>query len=76
MPIERLLDQSSFKPEQRHVLELAFSHVLRKLELVDRNDPICEIVAQKVIKIGASGASDAAAIAEMAFRQLAPDQHC
>jgi hypothetical protein len=46
------------------------------LELVDRNDPICEIVVEKVIKIGASGASDAAAIAEMAVSQLTPDRHC
>jgi len=76
MPIKRLLDQSSFTPEQRHILELAFSQALRKLELVDRNDPICGIVAKKVIEIGASEANDAAAIAEMAFRQLTPDRQC
>jgi hypothetical protein len=76
MPIKRLLDQSSFTSEQRHVLELAYSRVLRRLKLVDRNDPICEIVAQTVIKIGASGANDAAAIAEMACRQLTPDRFC
>ena len=76
MPIKRLLDQSSFTPKQRQVLELAFRRALRKLELVDCNDPICEIVADKVIKIGASGASDAAAIAEMAVSQLNPDRHC
>jgi hypothetical protein len=75
MPIKHLLDQSSFTPEHRQALELAFSHALRRLELVDRNDPICEIVAHKVIKIGASGADDAVAIAEMAVRQLAPDRH-
>jgi hypothetical protein len=76
MPIKRLLDQSSFTREQRRILELAFSHALRKLNLVNRNDPICEIVAQKVITIGASGASDPAAIAEMAFMELTRDGHC
>ena len=76
MPIKRLLDQSSITSEQRHVLELAYSRVLRRLKLVDRNDPICEIVAQTVIEIGLSGANDAAAIAEMACRQLAPDRFC
>jgi hypothetical protein len=73
MPIARLLAQSSFTQEQRSVLEQAFHHVLRKLHLVDRNDPICEIVARKVIEIGASGATNAAAIAETAFKQLNPD---
>jgi hypothetical protein len=42
------------------------------LNLVDRNDPICEIVARKVIEIGSRGASDAVAIAEIAYRQLVP----
>ena len=72
MPITRLLERSTFTPDQRQVLELAFNITLRKLNLVDRNDPICEIVARKVIKIGSSGATHAVAIAEIAYRQLVP----
>lgn len=72
MPITPLLVKGEFTPEQRHILELAFRHTLRKLDLVDRNDPVCEIVARKVIEIGSSGASNAVAIAEIAFRQLRP----
>ncbi|PWT90825.1 MAG: hypothetical protein C5B56_04810 [Proteobacteria bacterium] len=59
-------------PEQRHVLELAFRRTLRKLNLVDRNDPICEIVARKVIEVGATGVTNAVAISEIAFRELRP----
>jgi len=62
-----------FTPEQRHVLELAFNHTLRKLNLVDRGDPICEIVARKVIEIAATGRTNAVAIAEIAARQLGPE---
>jgi len=40
--------------------------------LVDRNDPVCEIVARKVIEVGASGVTNASAIAQIAFRQLSP----
>lgn len=40
------------------------------LELVDRDDPICEIVARKIIEIASSGVTNAVAIAEIAFRQL------
>jgi hypothetical protein len=63
---------SNFTPEQQHVLRLAFSNTLRKLNLVDRNDAICELVAQKVIEIGETGVTNPAAISETAFRQLGP----
>ena len=66
----RLFEDGSFTQEQRHVLELAFNSTLRKLELVDRDDPICEIVARKIIEIASSGVTNAVAIAEIAFRQL------
>jgi hypothetical protein len=72
MPITRLLEGSTFTPDQRHVLELAFKNTLCRLNLVDRSDPICEIVAHKIIEIAASGATNAVAIAEIAFRQLNP----
>jgi len=65
-----LLADSNFTPEQRHVLELAFNHTVRKLNLVNRNDIVCEIVARKVIEIGSSEASNAVAITEIAFGQL------
>jgi len=51
-------------------LELAFNSALRKLNLVDRGDPICDLVARKVIKVGRSGVTNAIAIAENACRQL------
>ena len=51
MPIERLLQESELTPEDQGVLRLAFSRALSKLHLVDRNDPICEMVARKVIEV-------------------------
>ncbi|WP_271587088.1 hypothetical protein [Bradyrhizobium sp. CCBAU 53415] len=73
MAINSLISANiNLTPEQRHVLELAFNRTLRKLNLVDRNDPICEIVARKVIEIEATGVTNAVAISEIAFRQLHP----
>ena len=72
MPISRLLKTTDLTSEQKHVLELAFNQTLRKLNLVDRNDPICEMVARKVIAIGESGVTSAAAIAEMAIKHFGP----
>jgi hypothetical protein len=40
------------------------------LGLVDRNYPVCEIVACKIMEIGATGASDPIAISDTAVRQL------
>ena len=71
MPINRLLQNSKLEPAEREVLSLAFIHALRLLHLKDRSDPICEIVARKIIKIGATSAGDPVVISEIAARQLA-----
>jgi hypothetical protein len=72
MTINRLLVAGNIRPEQRCEVEIAFKYTLRKLGLVDRNDPVCELVARKVIELRESGVSDALAIGEIAYRQLAP----
>ncbi len=72
MPITRFLEGSDLTPEQRHVYELAFNATLRKLRLIDRRDPICELVARKIIEIGSTGVTNAVAISEIAFKQLDP----
>jgi hypothetical protein len=46
------------------------------LNLVDRNDAVCEIVAEKIMEVGATGASDPVAISEIAVRQLRGEYHC
>jgi hypothetical protein len=72
MPIARLLTDNDVPLEQRSVLETAFAATLRKLNLVDRNDPICEIVAGKVLEVGAAGGMSAVEISEIASTQLDP----
>ena len=70
MPIARLLQNSNLGPAEREILNVAFIRALRLLHLVDRNDPVCEIVACKIMEIGATGASDPIAISDIAVRQL------
>jgi len=72
MPINRLIDASQLTPEEIERLRTAFDSALRKLRLVDRNDPICEIVARKVIQLGADGTRNAQEIATLAAKELAP----
>ena len=45
-------------------LNSAYAKALRMLDLVDRMDPIAEIVANKVIEVGTSGVTDPQEIAE------------
>ncbi|HLZ04695.1 MAG TPA: hypothetical protein VKR55_21425 [Bradyrhizobium sp.] len=70
MPINRLLADSKLGLDEIENLNLAFKRALRSLHLVDRNDPLAEIVARKIIEIGAKGIRDATEIAEIAVKQL------
>ncbi len=71
MPIQKLLATGEFTPEQRRVYEVAFNAALRKLDLVDRDDPLCEMIAKKIIEIGlTTGHGNAAALAESAVKHF------
>ncbi|MGX4801901.1 hypothetical protein [Bradyrhizobium guangdongense] len=70
MPISGLIANIDISREQEHVLELAFSYALRKLDLVDRRDPICDLVARRMIDIRLRGVTDAVALAEITLREI------
>ena len=69
MTIRRLLKSSSLPPEGVDRLVAAYQRTLRSLDLVDRHDPVAEIVAKKVIEIGKRG-GDAIEISKLAAREL------
>jgi hypothetical protein len=70
MTIRRLLKDSKVAPEEAQRLNLAYKRTLRLLHLVDRNDPITEMVAKKIIAIGIAGIRDPAEICKVAVKQL------
>jgi len=69
MPINRLLKDSKLTSQEIDRLNKAYTFTLRSLSLVDRNDPLTEIVARKVIEIGAR-VHDPAEIAKRALKGL------
>lgn len=69
MAIYRLLQESSPAEESRR-LAAAYEQTLQALALVDRNDPITELVARKIIEIGRSGIRDPKEISRIAAKQL------
>jgi len=54
MTIRRLLKNSSLPPEGVNRLVAAYQKTLRTLDLVDRHDPVAEIVANKVIEMASA----------------------
>jgi hypothetical protein len=64
MPINRLLAGSKLGPEEIKRLNTAYICALRSLSLVDRNDPLTEMVARKIIEISATE-SDPIKISQM-----------
>jgi hypothetical protein len=70
MPIDRLLKDSKLPPDDIERLSQAYTFTLCSLNLVDRNDPVTEIVARKVIEIDRAGTHDPRQIAKLATKQL------
>jgi hypothetical protein len=55
MPIKRLLERQVFPPELVVILGEVFEDVLRTLGLNNREDPLTELIAKKVIELAQSG---------------------
>jgi hypothetical protein len=58
VPIHRLVNTGTFEPEQLAVLGGVFEDVLQALGLVDRHDPLTELVARKVMELAQTGERD------------------
>jgi hypothetical protein len=72
VPIYRLFEGNEFEPEHCQAMGSAFEAVLRELGLTDRNDPICDLVARKIIELGKQGVRDATRLRELAMSDFGP----
>jgi hypothetical protein len=71
MPILRLLQKNMpMEPEEISRLTTAYEQALRGIGLVDRDDPLSEMVAKKVIKIAKTGVRHPTDIAAIAIKEL------
>ena len=57
-------------PEEIAVLAEAYEATLKKLKLVDRSDPITQLIAKKIIEIGQRGVRDPEQISALATQEL------
>jgi hypothetical protein len=70
MSIHSLLQGKPFGPDEVAVLVAAYEAALKKLGLVDRDDPLTKIVAKKIIEIAERGVRDPKQLSELAMRDL------
>jgi hypothetical protein len=70
MPIKRLLAGNQLEPEEVEILTAAFNRALRSLGLVDRNDPLTELIAREIIETGTTGVRDPVEICKIAIKRL------
>lgn len=70
MPINRLLANGKLEPDEIKKLDAAYTDALRSSSLIDRNDPLCEIIARKIIEVGAADDSDPRQIANRAVKKI------
>jgi hypothetical protein len=72
MTIHRLFKDTAFGPDEIERLVAAYNQTLRALRLKDRNDPITQLVAEKIIAVGRTGIEDPAEISKLALKELGP----
>jgi len=70
MAVYRLLQNSPLGPEEIAVLTDAYERTLRRLSLVDRKDPLTELIARKIIELAQRGVPEAKQLSELAIKEL------
>jgi len=70
MAIYRLIANSSFGPEEVKVMTAAYEAALLELGLVDRDDPVTEIIATAIVSITSMGERDPATIKDRALNAI------
>ena len=67
VPLSQFLtDDTAFPPDDLTVIGSAFTQALAKLGLKDRNDPIVETVARRIIRAALDGERDPTNLCEIA----------
>ncbi|CAN7571483.1 hypothetical protein LJR220_005218 [Bradyrhizobium sp. LjRoot220] len=70
MPTYRLLQNMPMGPEDIRRLTTAFEQALRTLGIVDRGDPLAELVARKIIEIAQTGVREPSDISALAIKEI------
>jgi hypothetical protein len=70
MTTHRLIQRLSFDQDDIERLSAAYEEALRALHISDRDDPINEIIAQRIIEGARAGVRDPNDLSKMAIKDL------
>jgi hypothetical protein len=70
MAIYRLIAGGTFDPKVIEVMSAAYELALSDLKLIDRNDPLTELIAKSIVIVVARGERDPEKIKERALNAL------
>ena len=70
MPIQRLTAVGEFSPDEIKVMVAAFVAAMLEVGIVDRNDPLAEIIAKAIVSGAATGDRDPEKLKERAVHAL------
>jgi hypothetical protein len=70
MAIYRLMQEASFSPEDIARITAAYEAAVKLLRLRDRDEPVAEVVAKKIIEVTRSGVKDPPRICARAIKEL------
>jgi hypothetical protein len=70
MTIHRLTQNLAFNQEDIERLAAAYEEALQALHISDRDDPINEVIAQRIIEGARAGVRDPKALCKMAVKDL------
>lgn len=70
MAIYRMLQGAAFDDRAVEALTSAYECALRELRLVDRTDPVTEIVAAKIIELARIGERDPQRLCDLAVQAI------
>ena len=70
MSVHQLFHKTAFSPEEIAVLVIAYEATLKKLALVDRDDPLTRMVAKKIIELAERGVRDPGQLAGLTVNEM------
>jgi hypothetical protein len=70
LAIYRLLKNSPLSPDDVSSVTAAYHHALHSLCVKDRDDPLTEMIAKKIVKIAQTGIKDPVQISALAIKEL------
>jgi hypothetical protein len=74
MAIHRLLSSGAFDPDAVKAMTVAYERACSALDLMDRADPLKEIIAKKIIERAQRGELDAVRLCEAVLKEVRSNQ--